>query len=161
MALSYPLLSPSIHQYINADFLRDTVFTSNIIRFVEKAFEKSWDKYPIAFTQVFEPEEYTYTSTHFFWSDGISCNVVVANVLHLPNNTSDNCPIYCIVDIKTMPPKKRILTNQQQSNPSWKRATDEQKANFKTTLENKPQLIDFPSDLYFCRDVHCKDECHT
>ena len=53
---------------INTDFLRDTVFTCNIIRFVEeKSFEKSWDKYPIDFMHVFEREEHTYTSTpdHF------------------------------------------------------------------------------------------------
>ena len=136
---------------INADFLRDIVFTSNIIRFVEeKSFEKSWDKYPIDFTHVFEREEHTYTS----------CNVVAADVLHLPNNTSDHCPIYCIVDIKTMSPKKRVLTTQQQSNPSWKRATVEQRASYKTTLENKLQLINIPSNLNFCRDVHCKDEYH-
>ena len=94
---------------INADFLRDTIFTSNIIRFVEeKSFEKSWDKYPIDFTHVFERGEHTYTSTldHFFWSEGISCNVVATGVLHLPNNTSDHRPVYCIVDIKTMPRTK-------------------------------------------------------
>ena len=142
---------------INADF------TSNIIRFVEeKSFEKSWDKYPIDFTHVFERGEHTYTSTfdHFFWSEGISCNVVAADVLHLPNNTSDHCPIYCIVDIKTMSPKERVLTTQQQSNPSWKRATVEQRANYKTTLEHKLQLINIPSNLNFCRDVHCNDEYH-
>ena len=139
---------------INADFLRDTVLTSNIIRFVEeKSFEKSWDKYPIDFTHVFEREKQTYTSTldHFFWSEGISCNVFAADVLHLPNNTSD---------IKTMHPKKRVLTKQQQSNPSWKRATGDQRANFKTKLEHKLQMIDIPSNLMFCRDVHCKDGCH-
>ena len=81
-------------------------------------------------------------------------------MLHLPNNTSDHCPIYCIVDIKTMPPKKRVLTKQQQSNASWKRATGEQRANFKTKLEHKLQVIDIPSNLMFCREVHCKDEFH-
>ena len=88
---------------INDDFLRDTVFTSNIIRFVEeRSFETSWDKYLIDFTHVFHREEHTYTSTldHFFWSERISCNVVAADVLHLPNNTFDHCPIYCSVDIK-------------------------------------------------------------
>ena len=143
--------------------MRDIVFTSNINRSVEeKSFEKSWDKYPIDFTHVFERGEHTYTSPldHFFWSEGISCNVVAADVLHLPNNTSDHCPIYCIVDIKTMSPKKRVLTTQQQSNPSWKRATVEQRASYKTTLENKLQLINIPSNLNFCRDVHCKDEYH-
>ena len=59
-----------------------------------------------------------------------------------------------------MSPKKRILTMQQQPTPCWKRATDEQKANFKTMLDNKLQLIDIPLNLDFCHDVHCKDECH-
>ena len=128
------------------DFLRNTIFTSNFIWFVEeKSFEKSWDKYPIDFTHVFEWEELTYTSTldHFFWSEGISCNVVVADVLHLPNNTSDQCPVYCIVDIRTMPPKKTVQTTQQQSNPSWKRATFEQRANFKTTVDQRRFEFEF------------------
>ena len=56
--------------------------------------------------------------------------------------------------------KKRVLTMQQQSNPSWKRATVEQRASYKTTLENKLQLINIPSNLNFCRNVHCKDEYH-
>ena len=43
---------------INTDFLCDTVFTSNTIQFVEKLFQKSWDKYPIDFMHVFEWEEY-------------------------------------------------------------------------------------------------------
>ena len=120
---------------INANFLCNTVFTSSIIRFAEeKSFEKSWDKYPIDFMHLFEREEHTYRSTldHFFWSEGLSCNVVAADALHLPNNTSNHCPIYCIVDIKTL--KKRVLTMQQKSNPRWKKATVEQRASNKTTL---------------------------
>ena len=54
---------------INADFVRNTVFTNTIDRFVsEMSLEKSWDKYKIDFTHSFDREEQTYVSTldHFF-----------------------------------------------------------------------------------------------
>ena len=53
---------------MNADFLRDTVFTNTVDSFLsEMSLKKSWDKYKIDFTRTFEREERTYVSTldHF------------------------------------------------------------------------------------------------
>ena len=147
---------------INADFIRNTVFTTTIDRFViEMSLEKSWDKYSIDFTHSLEREEHTYTSTldHFFWSEGVTKNVVAADVLHLPSKTSDHCPIYCTVNTKTMYPKKSVHVTTQPK-PSWKRATDEQKADFNVTLKQNLQCISIPTNVDSCRDVHCRDEEH-
>ena len=49
---------------MNADFLRDTVFTNTVDSFLsEMSLKKSWDKYKIDFTHTFEREEQTYVST--------------------------------------------------------------------------------------------------
>ena len=148
---------------INADFLRDTVFTTAINGFLEEgSLVKSWDHYKIDFTHSCEREKRTYTSTidHFFWSDGISNHVVDADVIHLPCNTSDHCPIYCKIDIRNMSPKKTNTLTKQRSFPNWKRATDEQKANFRNMLENKLEKVNTPIGLCHCSDVHCKDIEH-
>ena len=122
---------------INADFIRNTVFTNTIDKFVSDiSLEKSWDKYKIDFTHSFDREEQTYVSTldHFFWSEGISDNIEEAGVLHLPNNTSDHCPIYCTVHTETLYPKPRVGITSK-SKPSWKKASEQQKIAFHVKLE--------------------------
>ena len=56
--------------YINADLVRHCLHKQFHPILEEKSFEKSWDKYPIDFTHVFERKEHTYTSTldHFLRS---------------------------------------------------------------------------------------------
>ena len=43
----------------------------------------------------------THTSTvnHIFWNEGCHESIIDAGVVHIPENTSDHCPIYCVVDI--------------------------------------------------------------
>ena len=80
---------------INAAFIRRTRFTCMIESFIdEKSLQKSWDKFAIDFTHSFDTVDNTYTSIldHFFWSENLSKNIVMADVLHLANNTSDHCP---------------------------------------------------------------------
>ena len=37
-----------------------------------------------------------------FWSENLSSSIIKADVLHLLNNTSDHCPIYCAVHISSL-----------------------------------------------------------
>ena len=91
---------------INASFLRNTKFTSLIDEFLEeKTLVKAWDKFPIDFTHSMELENKTYTSTldHFFWRENLSNSVSSADVLHIPENTSDHCPIFCKINVDNLP----------------------------------------------------------
>ena len=116
---------------INGDFIRQTKFTSIIESFInEKSLVKSWDKFAIDFTHLFDIENHSYTSIldHFFWSENISNNILLADVLHLPNNLSDHCPIYCSINVNNLHSECRIPITPK-SKPSWKKATSDQKEN--------------------------------
>ena len=71
-------------------------------RFIdENSLQKSWDTFAIKFTRIVDIDGYSHTSTfdHFFWSEDISNNIMVADVLRIASNTSDHCPIYCKINI--------------------------------------------------------------
>ena len=114
---------------INADFMRNTQFTSIIERFIDE------NSLQIKFTHKFDIDGHTHTSTldHFFWSEDISTNIMVAGVLHIASNTSDHCPIYCKIDTNNLQAKCRIH-HLPKPKACWKKATDEPKANFKVNL---------------------------
>ena len=150
---------------INADFIRNTTFTTTVERFIDdNSFEKSWDKFSIDYTHSSERDDHTFISTidHFFWSEGLSHLIMEADVIHLPNNTSDHSPIYCRIDIDTIPPKKSIAEQTQTKTfPSWKKATIMQKETYKGMLEEQLGTINVSMDLSNCCNVHCHDVNHT
>ena len=43
----------------------------------------------------------THTSIvdHIFWNEACDEKVIDAGVIHIPDNMSDHCPVYCVVDI--------------------------------------------------------------
>ena len=94
---------------INAEFSRRTEFTKCIESFIEENnFKRAWSQFPIDFTHVQDINGKSYTSTldHFLWSENIAEKVTDAGVLHLLDNLSDHCPVYCripITDLKKTP----------------------------------------------------------
>ena len=100
---------------LNADFSRNSKFTSLIDDFVnEKSFTRSWDQFHVDFTHTHELDGKTFTSIidQFHWNGRVNNNVTEAGALYLPQNTSDHCPICCIINIDglqadTVPPTKR------------------------------------------------------
>ena len=147
---------------INGDFIRQTQFTSIIESFInEKSLIKSWDKFAMDFTHLFDIEDHSYTSIldHFFWSENISNNILLADALHLPNNLSDHCPIYCSINVNNLHSKCRIPITPK-SKPSWKKATSDQKENYQHTLDHCLRQLVVPRCIEHCHDVHCHDENH-
>ena len=147
---------------INGDFIRQTKCTSIIESFInEKSLVKSWDKFAIDFTHLFDIEDHSYTSIldHFFWSENISNNILLADVLHLPNNLSDHCPIYCSINVNNLHSKCRIPITPK-SKPSWKKATSDQQENYHHTLDHCLRQLMVSRCIEHCHDVHCHDENH-
>ena len=147
---------------INAEFCRKTAFTKHIASFIEKNnLTMGWDKFPVDFTHVHEMNDTSHTSIidHFIWSENMDENITDAGVLHLPNNFSDHCPIFCQVDINGM---KQLSTAKPNSipKPSWNTASDEQKITFHNNLEDALMNIVIDESLTKCEDVHCKDPNH-
>ena len=63
--------------------------------------KKALDNYHVDFKHYQEMNGITHTSTvdHIFWNEASEDKIVDAGVVHLPENTSDHCPVYCVIDV--------------------------------------------------------------
>ena len=148
---------------INADFLRQSPFTLLIDNFIEdRSLYKSWDTFPIDFTHFYDREDETYTSTidHFFWNEHLSNHITDADAMHLPDNTSDHCPIYCMINLGKIAECKMKSSEHRPRIPSWKMANEEDKLNYVNELGTKLNAIDIPSSAHTCKNVNCEDPSH-
>lgn len=148
---------------INADFARKTEFTKLVNDFtVEKSLLKSWDTYDVDFTHCFEINDNSYTSRidHFFYNESLLDRIDDAGVLHLLDNKSDHCPIYCRFQIETTGVVEKEYDARKNRMPIWRRATEEQKESFKQSLTDKLLNITISHDLEYCNDVNCRNEGH-
>ena len=123
--------------------------------------KESWDRYSVDFTHKFEMNDHCYSSTldHFFWSENIIDDVIEADVLHMPGNTSDHCPIYCKMNITGLQ-----ITSQQECKMSrkfnWNKASEEERAAYRTNLEHLLKSIQSPPGIRHCQNSHCNDKIH-
>ena len=132
--------------------------------FVEECqFRKAWDTFHIDFTHYQDRIEGTHTSTvdHIFWNEESHENVCDAGVVHIPENTSDHCPVYCVVKTGKMEISSNPSNIPSPPKPSWKKASPEEKAIYKTNLEVGLSSINLPESLTSCRDVHCSNPSHS
>ena len=148
---------------LNADFGRRTKFVRIVEDFLSKwKVRKSWDSFPVDFTHVTEREGKTFTSVldHFLWNEGFHQNVVDAGVVHVPENMSDHSPVYCKFRIPKLE-KEHVLSDVvKKSVPSWKKASELEKASFVSELEVRLEGIELPAHLHTCRNVKCTDVTH-
>ena len=122
---------------------------------------KSWDTFEIDFTHCYEVEDAVHLSTldHFFWNEEFSEQVIDSGAIHSPDNSSDHSPIYCVVNVQpnqvagsTRPPGIR--------KPCWNRASQDDKNNFKVSLNEKLSNVSIPESVSSCRNVNCRDTNH-
>ena len=147
---------------LNADFSRMTSFTKLIKAFtVENRLSTSWDKFPVDFTHIQEKDGKSYTSTidHFMLSENVANAVVDAGVLHLVDNFSDHCPVYCQIPIScfSLLPTKSVNYSPK---PSWVKASEEDKSRFHANLDASLNNIQVEECLVKCTDVRCKEKAH-
>ncbi|MDP7404169.1 MAG: hypothetical protein QF782_01885, partial [Porticoccaceae bacterium] len=148
---------------INAEFCRNNGFTKHIQSFInENNFIEAWKTYPIDFTHVQEKDGKSFTSTldHFMLSENIHDAVKDAGVLHLVNNFSDHCPIYCQISINGIEKMPSVPKNQIPK-PSWKNATEEQKNDYESHLQKALTDLRFDEKIMCCQDAHCTNTIHT
>ena len=120
-----------------------------------------WNIYDVDFTHSHETNGVTSTSVIddvFINESGLS-SLVDAGVLHIPEDASDHCPVYCVLDTNGLKVEK---TKAQITNPrpSWKRAEPEEKGNFVNILRVKLDNIEIPNCAQDCSDVHCSNDDH-
>ena len=86
---------------INCDFVRRSGHTSRIRDFLnEFSLQNSWGKYEVDFThsQVVNDTLHTSVVDHVIWNEAFDNSIEDAGVIHLPENSSDHEPIYCVVN---------------------------------------------------------------
>ena len=147
---------------INSDFSRNT----NHTRAVQDSLQElglltAWDQYDLDFTYYHDILGQTFTSKldHFFWNSVFDESVIDAGVLHLPDNKSDHCPVYCVFDSSVIQEDSKE-SSRPKPRPSWKKASIEQKDKYKSTLEENLSSLKAPESVAKCSDVHCKDPSH-
>ena len=147
---------------LNSDFSRQSSHSEAVKSALDQLrLEVAWDKFEVDFTAVHEMLGQTFTSTldHFAWSEQLGCSVIDGGVLHLPDNQSDHCPIYCTVNMSTIQ-HASSAPRASRSRPSWRRATFQQKEEYKSLLEERISHIVVPESVLTCVDVHCQDIRH-
>ena len=147
---------------LNADFGRNSKFTSLVDDFTkDKGLLRAWDRFMVSYTHATEIDGKTYTSKidHFHWNESMDSSVTDAGALYLPGDTSDHCPIYCVIKTNDI---KIKTENAETSNPkpSWAKATNEQKDKFAYELESKLQLLCCQGDGGECSNVQCNSASH-
>ena len=144
---------------INADFIRNSGHVNSVKQFVEEnGLVKALDLFNFDFTHVYnDKDDKSYVSTldHFFWNAELSPFVEDAGVIHNLENNSDHCPIYCVIKCKDLA-EHSLKENKQNPKPSWKRASCEEKSNYKGVLSIKLKALEIPEELNHCKDVKCE-----
>ena len=147
---------------INSDFSRNTNHTRAVQEALhELGFHGSWNQFEADFTCTHELLGQTFTSllVHFFWNSVFANSVTDAGVLHLPGNMSDHSPIYCTFDSSLVQEQSSQPTTAS-PRPSWKRASSDEKSNYKTSLEERLSQLIVPETVSSCTDVHCQQPSH-
>ena len=149
---------------INTDFIRRTGHVKCVENFVDECqFKKAWEYFHVDFTHHQDIGDVTHTSTvdHIMWNEACHDRITDAGVVHLPENNSDHCPVYCVVEIGDIQSDENPHSIPSPPKPSWKKASQEQKSEFQSNLEINLSAISIPESLSRCRDVHCNDPGHN
>ena len=99
---------------------------------------KSWEKFHADFTYCQEVQDRTFTSLldHFFWSEGLTEKIRECGVIHLPDNSSDHSPIYCVIKAGNIETQARSFQSGKEL-PCWRKADQSQKECFPIDLTIK------------------------
>lgn len=95
----------------------------------------------------------------FLWGEGTDSDILDAGVLHLVENESDHCPIFCNIALEEIVPAPQKHSSTFKQKPSWKKATSEEKETFKVTVDDKLNNVRAP-DSRACRNPKCNIEEH-
>ena len=111
----------------------------------ERNLVKTWDKFDADFTHVHEANGVTSTSLiyHFCHNDASDDFIEEAGVIHVIDNYSDHCPIYCMVDCELIT-ANNVAQSTCPARPSWRQAETEEKNNFVNIIDYKLKHLETP-----------------
>ena len=151
---------------INCDFARNSAFVNIVKNFINqnnlKIFWSNPDENPehlignINYTYSNTVENVTHASIidHFIANDRVFYSVTEANVIDSPDNHSGHLPIYFKVNIG----KLNVEVEEQLHipRPSWNKASDQQKIEYKQGLQENLLLLNSPEICEMCASMKCQ-----
>ena len=145
---------------LNCDFSRDTPFVQAVRNFCSIHHLKSvWKSFNI---------DYSYSSPcntrfsvvdHFLCSQELLVNVVNAGVIHRGDNVSGHSPIFLELSTNHLP-RRTIPKIQKLPKQNWGEASEEDKANYKSQLNEALQGIKPLEGCTDCENLNCNSERH-
>ena len=147
---------------INTDFIRVTGHVNCVRQFVEEInLIKSWEIYDISYTCLHEINGITYTSKidHFFWNQNLTPYIEDCGVIHDIDNTSDHCPIWCVINAASVPVTSHPV-GPGKAKPSWKKSTIMEQNCYKNKLNLKLDSVQYPQNVHECLDTKCCNNDH-
>ena len=152
----------SLNGDLNCDFTRQTPFVE-IVRdfFVGLKIKPIWSNpkneiMPVSYTfcQIVENQARHSCIDHFVVNDRLYNAISEAGAVRSVENLSWHDPIYCKIKVGQL--NLELEKEVRKSIPSWERATDIEKENYKFELENRLNNIDIPDSARDCRNVWCE-----
>ena len=148
---------------LNADFRRASTHCNLTRHFIDELqLIGSWDTYDIDFTHNQEVDgsaKFTVLD-HIFWTESLQSKITNAGVFHSPDNLSDHSPVYCEIMCDISPDSSSTDKSFFIPKPKWKLASPAEKTLFKQKLNDMLKLIDVPTSVFSCNNVHCEDDRH-
>ena len=145
----------------NCDFSRNTRFVETVTEFMNnQSFSDAWSYFPdVEFSYSDPSDQYFSLVDHFLLDNAVSDCVVRAGVTHRGDNVSGHSPIFLVLDVGMLP--KKIQPNfVKYPKQNWRKATLQDKFEYKQVLDNSLSNLVIPQECLECRDVKCKDENH-
>ena len=148
---------------LNCDFRRNTQFVNSISGFVNNLnYQVIWNQAHI--NQNIQEIDYTYSKTingithcstidHFISNETFYNSITEAGKVNCPNNTSNHHPIFCKFNVDNL--NRSYISEIPASKPSWRKANEAEKSEFKNYLDIKLQEINIPVNCENCKSMHC------
>ena len=145
---------------LNWDMKRESQFSHTMHSFVERmGLVAMWSHRPVDYTHIHTDFKSTSTVDHFVLSPRLLPFVMDSGVIHRGDNLSRHSPIWVKLNLGALPLRQKQTENIPR-NPSWPKATAEDKQEFTTSLQSKLEMLQVPANLY-CTDPRCTDQQHS
>ena len=145
----------------NYDKRRNSGFVIAMNEFLEKiGLVSVWEKFAIDFTHLHTDLHSSSILDNFFMNEELLEHVVDAGPVHLGDNLSRHSPIMIKLDVGSIPARSKSRSIPKPRRPAWGKATDDDKNDFTSLLEEKLEDLQLPQSL-LCADVKCKNKSHS
>lgn len=160
------LIDNNVHDHIiwagdiNADFKRDTRHVTVVQDFLKELnLATAWSDHHVDFTYS-SPDDKSFSCIdHFFYYPPVQRNIAKCGVIHRGDNISGHSPIFLTLKSDNLP---HIETCESIRVPkqNWKRATEKDKLDYKSSVSSYLSDIDIPHCITECQDIHCSNLDH-